>query len=709
VVLGHLREGTLAHGFDLDGTTLDGSAPEWFFFRACSWKSHMLALLLRSIALWAAMMSPLACACDMYGPRAWLFPETVRWTDYLAGVAYGVGAVGVRFRTGIWDDVAQGEHVSSWTVCAKTLLSGTFWADVLSLATLCVVPDGGEGAWRRFLPLAALFRLWRLSPGNIALHSIPGASSHYLSALWLVCCIFLVSHLYACLWLLTIDLSGSLPSTTWADSGLLSIYTHSLFSGAGTLCGIGAPTPENDVEKFVLAILFPTSATLSAVLLARIVVVTSMITIVSNRHHEHMAYIESAASQLGVEPQLRRKIVAYHHFLQRHHNPEWYEVLLNPLPQQLLRDLKTELFRHFIKEASLLRNLDIDRVVELIFAFEEFIYCPGDIIVRHGDPGESMFFIIKGSCDILSESHVHLAVKNKGDYFGEICLLFPNQVRRTAHVRARTFCVVAMLTQAKFDRIVGEDSPMRSLMRQRIHNFSNVSLPSVPLRSATAVMMDSHPAEASGISCLTRSCLAPRERASCQCSSSVPPSPELWSEREVMQELKFVSLSDEQAGVAASGVPLSPGTKPRTPAGSPAGKPRTPSGSPAGKPRTPSGSPAGKPPTPSAGSPSSVVTPSPANQMSLAVRRRLHASAWQQRDEAMEDRWRRLVQQGEELLVAMGAPTDDLEMQAADESPGSISRPCDLNNLLDVSSSGGEVGCWPWQKLPPAVHEVSVV
>jgi len=58
----------------------------------------------------------------------------------------------------------------------------------------------------------------------------------------------------------------------------------------------------------------------------------------------------------------------------------------------------------------------------------------GEIIVRRGEPGQSMYFVAGGAVEIeLKEGNVQLGV---GDFFGEIAVL--RRTRRTATVRAIT-------------------------------------------------------------------------------------------------------------------------------------------------------------------------------------------------------------------------------------------------------------------------------
>ena len=65
-------------------------------------------------------------------------------------------------------------------------------------------------------------------------------------------------------------------------------------------------------------------------------------------------------------------------------------------------------------------------------------YADGEIIIRQGEAGDSMFVIQAGSVEVIEESEggeVLLAVLEQGDFFGEMAI-FEREVR-SATVRAR--------------------------------------------------------------------------------------------------------------------------------------------------------------------------------------------------------------------------------------------------------------------------------
>merc|ERR1740129_2075231 len=453
--------------------------PRYFFLRSRGVCARAVAIVLIVASLWAGIIAPIMAAYGIGWPLHDQVPSRVEDLDCCIGLLYGFGALIVRVRTSVLDERQEREIVEPREVLRASLLSMTLWVDTLSLAPSLLyiaVPLWGV---RRWLHLLALLRLWRLgSPVPSWASTDRYGWSNYIAVGRLLALTFLVGHFYACLWLVMLDISESRQLQVWVseEAGMLSIYSQALFVGAGVLYAQYVPTPGSMAERVFTVALFPIAATVMAVLFAQIVMIASRITIISSRCHEHMAYIQSATLQLGLEPALRHKIGQYQAFLLRYHDTEMFTSLFGSLSEPLLIQVKLQLFRLFICEAPLLQGLGRGRLIELVRSFEEFVYCPGDLLVRHGDKGKELFFIIKGLCDIFDESLNLIETKRKGDYFGEVCLIFHDMLR-TANVRARTFCVIAKLTWENFDRIMPEGCSEKVIIRERIASFNNVVLP----------------------------------------------------------------------------------------------------------------------------------------------------------------------------------------------------------------------------------------
>ena len=93
---------------------------------------------------------------------------------------------------------------------------------------------------------------------------------------------------------------------------------------------------------------------------------------------------------------------------------------------------------------------------------EEKDYADGQAVFAEGDPGDSMYFIVKGCVRIekraqaASAVHKTLAVLEAGDYFGEMALL--DQKPRSASAVAAGGARILRLSKAAFDEMQGKGS-----------------------------------------------------------------------------------------------------------------------------------------------------------------------------------------------------------------------------------------------------------
>ncbi|MEO5338087.1 MAG: cation:proton antiporter [Magnetospirillum sp. WYHS-4] len=76
---------------------------------------------------------------------------------------------------------------------------------------------------------------------------------------------------------------------------------------------------------------------------------------------------------------------------------------------------------------------------------------PGEPIIRKGEKGREMFFLVSGAVDVaVSDQPVRLG---SGDFFGELALL--TQAPRTADVTALGYCELLVLTATDFSDLLG--------------------------------------------------------------------------------------------------------------------------------------------------------------------------------------------------------------------------------------------------------------
>lgn len=120
-----------------------------------------------------------------------------------------------------------------------------------------------------------------------------------------------------------------------------------------------------------------------------------------------------------------------------------------------------ELIVNFIKrDALLLKGLFLEGIVtdkSSKHLAKKFLkhYKEGDVIVKEGDEGNSMFYIISGSVNILKKDQI-IRVMKKGEYFGEMSMLLDTP-RTATIIAAQDDTQLISISQDNFELILREN------------------------------------------------------------------------------------------------------------------------------------------------------------------------------------------------------------------------------------------------------------
>ena len=106
---------------------------------------------------------------------------------------------------------------------------------------------------------------------------------------------------------------------------------------------------------------------------------------------------------------------------------------------------------------EILTSLTAEQRAQLVAASRAMLYEAGQVIVREGDPGASMFVLMRGEASVtLAETDGELARHREGGFFGEMSLLTGEA--RSATVTAVTDCELIEIGAEAFRRVVLADA-----------------------------------------------------------------------------------------------------------------------------------------------------------------------------------------------------------------------------------------------------------
>ncbi|XP_048109046.1 potassium/sodium hyperpolarization-activated cyclic nucleotide-gated channel 2 isoform X2 [Alosa alosa] len=134
------------------------------------------------------------------------------------------------------------------------------------------------------------------------------------------------------------------------------------------------------------------------------------------------------------------------------------ESILEELNEPLREEIVNFNCRKLVASMPLFANADPNFVTAMLTKLRFEVFQPGDYIVREGTIGKKMYFIQHGVVSVITKGTMGMKLSD-GSYFGEICLL--TRGRRTASVRADTYCRLYSLSVDNFNEVLEEYPMMR--------------------------------------------------------------------------------------------------------------------------------------------------------------------------------------------------------------------------------------------------------
>ncbi len=120
------------------------------------------------------------------------------------------------------------------------------------------------------------------------------------------------------------------------------------------------------------------------------------------------------------------------------------------IENKLLKDLSRDEFRQVVAKLNLRH-------------FEE-----GAVVVKEGDPGDSLFIVVHGEVRVLTRTHanteVFLANLGEGEFFGEIALLTGKP--RTATIITNTRSELLELTKEDYEKIIARYPNVKTVVEE---------------------------------------------------------------------------------------------------------------------------------------------------------------------------------------------------------------------------------------------------
>jgi hypothetical protein len=304
------------------------------------------------------------------------------------------------------------------------------------------------------LPLLRLVKLARVAQWMRQWVRQEVQRANLLRLTFLVYWMLLVAHCLACGWL-ALDGRTQLGSETAPPVDGLTRYLRSLYWSITTLAtiGYGDITPTENAQIVYTMIVMLIGVGIYGYVIGNITSLLANIDLAKSHYRENMERLGAFMRYRNIPPTLQRRLRDYYAYLWENRLGYDESTVLADLPDSLRTEVALFLRRDFIERAPLFQGASHELVREMALQLRPVVFTPGDFIFRAGQYGRNMYFISRGTVEIIAPDGTTVLTKlTDGQFFGELALLFSQP--RTASVRAVDYCDLYTLDKDTFDHVL---------------------------------------------------------------------------------------------------------------------------------------------------------------------------------------------------------------------------------------------------------------
>uniref|UniRef100_A0A3P8UX20 Cyclic nucleotide-binding domain-containing protein n=1 Tax=Cynoglossus semilaevis TaxID=244447 RepID=A0A3P8UX20_CYNSE len=322
----------------------------------------------------------------------------------------------------------------------------------------------------RFTKILSLLRLLRLSrliryihQWEEIFHMTYDLASAMVRIVNLIGMMLLLCHWDGCLQFL-VPMLQDFPPDCWVSKNLMVNdtwgvqYSYALFKAMShMLCiGYGAQAPEGMTDVWLTMLSMIVGATCYAMFIGH---ATALIQSLDSSRRQYQEKVTHRFSLFMFSSSNLLKKTIHEYYEHRFQGKMFDEEnILGELSEPLKEEIVSFNCRSLVANMPLFANADPNFVTAVLTKLRFEVFQPADFIIREGTVGRKMYFIQHGRVSVLTRGNKETKLSD-GSYFGEICLL--TRGRRTASVRADTYCRLYSLSVDSFNEVLEEHPMMR--------------------------------------------------------------------------------------------------------------------------------------------------------------------------------------------------------------------------------------------------------
>ncbi|XP_068593634.1 potassium voltage-gated channel subfamily H member 6-like [Cebidichthys violaceus] len=336
-----------------------------------------------------------------------------------------------------------------------------------------VVRGGGEGETTTLIGLLKTARLLRLV--RVA-RKLDRYSEYGAAVLFLLMCTFaLIAHWLACIWYAigNVERSSS-AGIGWLDNlgeqlgrpyndsiigsgpSIRDKYVTALYFTFSSLTsvGFGNVSPNTNSEKIFSICVMLIGALMYASIFGNVSAIIQRLYSGTARYHAQMMRVREFIRFHQIPNPLRQRLEEYFQHAWSYTNGIDMNAVLKGFPECLQADICLHLNRSLLQDFKAFKGSTKGCLRALAMRFKNTHAPPGDTLVHAGDLISALYFISRGSIEIL-KGDVVIAILGKNDIFGEPINLFALPGKSSADVRALTYCDLHKIQREDMLEVLG--------------------------------------------------------------------------------------------------------------------------------------------------------------------------------------------------------------------------------------------------------------
>ncbi|XP_063789695.1 potassium voltage-gated channel subfamily H member 7 isoform X2 [Pseudophryne corroboree] len=306
------------------------------------------------------------------------------------------------------------------------------------------------------LKTARLLRLVRVA------RKLDRYSEYGAAVLMLLMCIFaLIAHWLACIWYAigNVERPYLIHKISWLDNlgdqikkpynysdpssgpSIKDKYVTALYFTFSSLTsvGFGNVSPNTNSEKIFSICVMLIGSLMYASIFGNVSAIIQRLYSGTARYHMQMLRVKEFIRFHQIPNPLRQRLEEYFQHAWTYTNGIDMNMVLKGFPECLQADICLHLNQTLLQNCKAFQGASNGCLRALAMKFKTTHAPPGDTLVHSGDVLTALYFLSRGSIEILKDDIV-VAILGKNDIFGEMVHLYAKPGKSNADVRALTYC-----------------------------------------------------------------------------------------------------------------------------------------------------------------------------------------------------------------------------------------------------------------------------